>query len=180
MLQEELLKTYADMKEGLDEAPDSPIPFPVIKDDKMSVIGDVNKTDKNAHDFKIVFEFPVGAIEGEDKPIIREKEYKNVFISPQKRMDIVSIVCRMMPFFRKIMDEKGNITIEDYSTEEIVRLVGEHGNVFAHDMYDLVATVLGIDDEMKQFMQVGSVLPASSQIFKEYPDVINEAEAFFS
>lgn len=180
MLQEELLKTYADMKESLDSAPESPVPFPVVKDEKLSVIGDANETQINRHDFTITFKFPVGTVEGQTESIVRKKEFKNVFITPRKSMRVISIVCRMMPFFRKIVDDNGTSKIEKYSLEEIVGLIGEHGTVFSNDMYDLVAGVLDIDDDVVDFMEPDSVLNATAQIFREYPELINEAEAFFS
>lgn len=180
MLQDELLATYADMKESLDNAPESPVPFPVVKDEKLSVIGDANETQINKHDFQIRFKFPRGAIDGQTEDIVRTKEFKNIFIAPRKSMKVISIVCRMMPFFRKVIDDSGEARIEKYSLNEILELIGEHGDVFSNDMYELVASVLDIDEEMIDFMEPDSVLDATAQIFRNYPELLNEAESFFS
>lgn len=177
MKQEELFAVYEDIKEGIDKAPESPVPFPVVKDDKMSVIGDANETQINKHDFKIKFRLPEGVAEGEkvDGGVLKEIEYKDVFITPRQSGKVVSSLCRMLPFFRKIVD-KG---VADYTQEDIVEMLAEFGDDFVDDMYDLVAKTLKIDDALIDYMLPGSAVEATSQIIRNYPEIVNEAEAFF-
>lgn len=178
MQQDELLKAYEEIKEGIDKAPESPVPFPVIKDEKMSVIGDANETEINKHDFKITFRLPEGVAEGEkvEGGVLKEIEYKDVFITPRQSGKVVSSLCRMLPFFRKIVD-KG---VEDYSVDDIVEMLAEFGDDFVDDMYDLVGKVLKIDDALLDYMLPTSAVQATSQIITGYPEIVNEAEAFFS
>lgn len=175
MTQDELLQTYESVSQALDEAPNDPTPFPVIKDDKIHVVGDANETQINKRDFKIEFHFPEGLFEGEGD-VNKTVEYKNVFITPRQSGKVVASLCRMMPFFRQINGKD----IEHYSADEMVVLLGEYGHKFIDDMYDLVATVLNIDPALVDYMDVTSVMAATEKIFRDYPETINEAEAFFS
>lgn len=188
MQQEELFNVYNDLKEGINAAPESTVPFPVVKDNKMSVIGDANETQINQHDFKIIFRFPKSKeiyelvekkgwkAEEEEHALLVEAEYKDIFITPRQSGKVVSSVCRMLPFFRKIVD-KG---VEDYSVEDVVEMLAEFGDDFVDDMYDLVGKVLKIDSALLEYMIQTSAVQATSQIITGYPEIINEAEAFFS
>lgn len=175
MLQDELLKTYEEIDQAIEDAPESTVPFPVVKDEKLNVVGDANETQINKKDFKIKFKFPKGSISGKDEEVVKEVEYNNIFISPRRSIEVISIMCRMMPFFHKI----DGTDIEKYSRDEMMALVGEYGHVFARDMYDLVACVLGIDEKLYDFIEPVSAMQASVQIFREFPEVVNEAETFF-
>ena len=178
MQQDELLKAYEEIKEGIDKAPESPVPFPVIHDEKMSVIGDANETQINKHDFKIQFRLPEGVADGEkiDGGILKEVDYKDVFITPRQSGKVVSSLCRMLPFFRRIVD-KG---VADYTQEDIVQMLAEFGDDFVDDMYDLVGKTLKIDDALLDYMLPSSAVQATVKIVTEYPEIVNEAEAFFS
>lgn len=178
MQQEELLKAYEEMREGINNAPESSVPFPVVKDDKLSVIGDANETQINKHNFKITFRLPEGVSDGEktDGGVLKEVEYKDVFITPRQSGKVVSSLCRMMPFFRKIIDNG----VEEYTSEEIAGILAEFGDDFVDNMYDLVAKVLKIDDALIDYMTPGSVVTATAKILTDYPEIVNETEAFFS
>ena len=178
MQQEELLKAYDEMKEGIDNAPESPVPFPVVKDEKMSVIGDANETQINKHDFKILFRLPEGVSDGKkvDGGVIREVEYKDVFITPRQSGKVVSSLCRMLPYFRKMIGRE----IEEYTRDDIVELLAECGDDFVDNMYDLVGKTLQIDDALIDYMLPSSAIEATTKIIQEYPEIVNEAEAFFS
>lgn len=177
MNQEELLNTYDTMKDSLDAAPDSPTPFPLVKDDKMTVVGDANETQLNKHDFMIEFRFPEGVAGGRkvEGGVIKEVEYKDVFISPRQSGKVVSSLCKMLPFFRKIADNGP----QEYSREDVMEILGLYGDEFIDDMYDLVGKVLKIDENLLEYMTQKSAVAATIKIFQEYPEVLNEAEAFF-
>lgn len=179
MLQDELLKTYEDVKDGIDAAPDSPVPFPVIKDEKISVVGDANETQIKPHDFKIKFEFPKGTVEGveTERGVMKEIEYTNVWVTPRQRAKVVSSMCKMFPFYRKI-EERGGI--DEYTVDEYAQLLSENGDDYVDAMYELVAKTLGVAPELVEYMYFPSVTEATVRIFKEYPDIVNEAESFFS
>lgn len=178
MQQEELLRVYDEIKEGIDKAPESPVPFPVVKDEKLSVVGDANETQINKHDFTIQFRLPEGIVDGEkvDGGVLKEIEYKDVFITPRQSGKVVSALCRMLPFFRKIVD-KG---VSEYSKEDVIQMLAEFGDDFVDDMYDLVGKTLNIDNALIDYMLPSSAVQATVKIVTEYPEIVNEAEAFFS
>lgn len=178
MQQQELFKAYEEIKEGIDNAPNSNVPFPVVKDEKMSVIGDANETQINKHDFKILFRLPEGISDGEkvEGGVLKEVEYKDVFITPRQSGKVVSALCRMLPFFRKMID-KG---VGEYTHEDVVEMLAEFGDDFVDDMYDLVGKTLQIDDALIDYMMPASAVQATVKIVTEYPEIVNEAEAFFS
>ncbi len=178
MQQEDLLKAYNDIKEGIDAAPESPVPFPVVKDDKISVIGDANQTEINKHDFKILFRLPEGVVDGEktEGGVLKEIEYKDVFITPRQSGKVVSSLCKMLPFFRKLAGKE----VEEYTYDDIVTILAEYGDEFVDEMYNLVGKTLKIDDALLDYMVPGSAVSATYQIITSFPEIVNEAEAFFS
>lgn len=183
MLQDELLATYGELKESLDTAPESPVPFPVLKDEKMAVVGDANETQLNKHDFKIRFRLPEGVSDGEKVVggVVKEVEYKNVFITPRQSGKVVSAICRMLPFFRDITAEVGDEgEVKGYSYEEVMTMLATYGDEFIDDMYGIVSSVLKVDPALVDYMEMSSVIEACTKIFKDYPEVLNEAESFFS
>ena len=182
MNQEELLNGYEVIKEGIDKAPESSTPFPVVKDEKLSVIGDANETQINKHDFKITFRLPDGVVEGEkvDGGVLKEIEYKDVFVTPRQSGKVISSMCRMLPYFRKIVDSTKGKEAQSFSKEEIADILAEFGNEFVDTMYDLVGKTLQIDDALIDYMLPSSAMEATYKIITEYPEIVNEAEAFFS
>lgn len=183
MNQEQLLDAYKKMEESIDNAPESPTPFPVVKNEKLSVIGDANETQVNKHDFTIVFRLPEGVADGEKVPggVLKEVEYKDVFVAPRQSGKVVASLCRMLPFFRKIIDTAdGSKEGVSFTQDEVVEMLAEFGDDFVDDMYDLVGKFLKIDDALVDYMLPESAMKATLQILNEYPEIINEAEAFFS
>ena len=179
MNQEELLKGYEAIKEGLDNAVDSDTPFLVVKDEKASVIGDANKTEVNKHDFTIVFKLPEGVSDGQkvDGGVLKEVEYKNVFVAPRRATKVTSALCRLLPYFRKVAD---NGDVEDYTVAEVLQMIGEWDDELIDTMYYVVSTFLDVDERLVDYMQPSSVVKAMSQIVREYPEVMNESDVFFS
>ena len=179
MNQEELLKGYEEIKQGIDDATQSDTPFVISKDNKLSVVGDANKTEINSHDFKIVFRVPDGTTEGKKVSggVLTEVEYKDVFISPRRATKVTSAICRLLPYFRKVSE---NGDVEDYTIEEITQLVADWDDEIIDTMYHVVAVFLQVDDRLVDYMQPSSVLQALTQIIHNYPEVINESDVFFS
>lgn len=182
MRQEELLDIYATMEQGIDEAKESPTPYPIVKDEKLSVIGDANETQLNKHDFKIKFRLPEGVADGEkvEGGVLKEVDYKNVFITPRQSGKVIASLCRMLPFFRKIIDTADGKEGISFTQDEIVEMLAEFGDEFVDDMYDLVAKTLKIDDALIDYILPESAMSATIKIIQEYPEIVNEAEAFFS
>lgn len=179
MNQEELLKGYEEIKQGIDDATQSDTPFLISKDDKLSVVGDANKTEINSHDFKIVFKLPEGTTDGQkvNGGVLKEIEYKDVFVAPRRATKVTSAICKLMPYFRKVAE---NGDVEEYTPDEVINLIAEWDDEMIDTMYYVVATFLEVDDRLVDYMQPSSVLKALTQIVHNYPEVMNESDVFFS
>ena len=78
------------------------------------------------------------------------------------------------------MDTTNGKEAHSFTKEEIAEILAEFGDDFIDTMYDLVGTTLQIDSALVDYMIPSSVMDASLKIVKEYPEIVNEAEAFFS
>lgn len=63
--------------------------------------------------------------------------------------------------------------------DTLVRLYVNGGDQLQLGLYNLVATLLGIDDDLGAHMLPGSVIRAVMTIFTTYPELINESEVLF-
>lgn len=63
--------------------------------------------------------------------------------------------------------------------DTVVRLYVNGGDQLQLGLYNLVATLLGIDDDLGAHMLPGSVIRAVMTIFTTYPELINESEVLF-
>lgn len=168
LTQDELLK----MKDAVDRASESTIPFPIVKDNAVAVAGDPNKTELNKQDFTISFRIP----DGKGGYLSREVEYKDVYLTPRRALTASRLITSLMPLFRKT---KSDGTIDEYTDEEMIALVNSMDENVIDLMYKLVASVVGVNDELAEFMIPKSVLDAILKIFTVYPDLVNTGDAFF-
>lgn len=168
LTQEELLK----MKEAVDSASNSTIPFPIVKDNTVAVAGDPNKTELNKQDFTISFRIP----DGQGGYISKDVEYKDVYLTPRRALTASRLITSLMPLFR---NAKSDGTVGDYTEEEMIVLVNSLDENVIDLMYKLVASVIGVNDELVEFMIPRSVLDAILKILTVYPDLVNTGDAFF-
>ena len=170
LTQEDLLK----MREAANKASESSIPFPIVKDKSVAVVGDANRTELNKHDFTIVFRIPDPTDEsGYSTKVV---EYKDVYPKPRQASDIERLVTMLMPIMHKAKEDG---SIEDYTNEELIELARDL-NEGAYDlMYQLVTKVVGVHEELADYMTPKSVLDSVLKIFAVYPDMVNAGEAFF-
>lgn len=176
---EELLN----ISEKLKKTNEDETPFAVMKDNKISVVGDANKTEVKKNDYQIKFRMPKsmfaqppnGAREIGDFYAF-SVEYKDISITPRNDLKIVDAVMKIIPFFNKLK-ENGNV--EEMSHEEIISVYAHAGEEVHLAVYNLVATFLGISDQMGEYMLPFSVIGALSQIIDNHPEVFNEADVFF-
>lgn len=159
---------------GIKEAEKDDTPFLVASDDTLAVVGDANKTQLNKHDFEIVFRTPPEEPGGSYNNV--KKKFENVYITPRKETRVLRLITSMMPYFKGVTPEGEVRDLE--ADEKIMILQSVADEAFDH-MYDLVAFVLGIDEELKEYMTPVSVMKAALQIIEGYPEVINEADTFF-
>ena len=166
--QEKLLE----LREAKDKANESDIPFPIVKGDDIAVVGDANKTELNKHDFKLDFVIPDENGEYQRKTV----EYKDVFLKPRQAVTVQRVMTALMPLFFKV-GESGKV--EDLSDQEMLEVVKMYEGDVLDQIYHLVASVLGVDDRLVDYIDPTSVLEAYHQIMVAFPDLIKASESFF-
>ena len=163
---------YEQIDKGIEKAAESVVPFQVTQDDELAVVGDANATDINKHDFTIKFKIPLG----NGKYQVHEKEYKDVYLKPRHETRLVKLMTALLPYFRKVNGDGGVTRYEPDESATIQKMFSEE----IYDlMYDVVATVLGIDPDLKDYMMQSSVITAAVQIIKMFPELVNESDTFF-
>lgn len=166
------MEEYNKIKTLLDEAEKDDTPYPSIKEEAIEVVGDANKTERNAHDFSITF--IVLTEEGKKQSV---QEYKDVYITPRRSTAIIPSMVELLPIFYKIGDDG---SVGDYTSREATEILKMMSPVTWDYLYDTVGAILGIPEEQREFMAPGSVLKAFLQFLREYPETVNEAFDFFS
>ena len=162
------LKEYNEISEALDKAEEDTTPFMVVTDQDLNVVGDANKTEINKHDYIVNFRvFKAGKYEWV------EKEFKDVYITPRNDVKVSRMLTQLMPFFKKTEDGK----VKKFTNEEILDILTQ--DALLDTMYDTVAAILNIPDSLKDYMAPESVIQAVTQIIKDYPEAVNEADTFF-
>lgn len=168
---------YDALLEAIDKAQESTRPFTVVKGDTLAVVGDANDTKLNKYSYEIKFEKPAYDDEGNLTGKTSEtKTYKNVFITPRQQSRVVKILTMILPYFRKV-NEDGSI--DEYTPYELGEIFATMDEEIYDLMYDLVAYVLHVPQEDKDYMSFPSVIGAALKILTEFPEVVNEAESFF-
>lgn len=169
-------KDYEKIDNAIEKAQESVVPFPVVDGDALTVIGDANATEINKHDFKMRFRVPAKRDDGTTEYIRREKEYTDVFIKPRHDSKIVEMIAKLMPFFKKIREDGG---IEAMTMDEKREVIRQMDREIMDLLYDVTTMVLGIDEELKEYMLPLDVVRAATQIIELYPETVNEADTFF-
>lgn len=164
-------KIYERIDEGIEQASKSVVPFQVTKDDELAVVGDANATELNKHDFKITFKVPT-----ETGYQVYEKDFNGIYLKPRHETRLVKFMTALLPYYRKVTDEGGVVRYVPQEQENLRQLFSEE----IYDiMYDIVATVLDIDPQLKDYMTQASVAKATVKIIEMYPELVNESDTFF-
>lgn len=168
----------------LDNAQKDDTPFLAVSDGKASVIGNPTKTEKKVTDYKILFGLPP---EWRDRignaKIIRETEdeitveatFKKVFIPGRYRMDVVTAVTGVLPFLRKTAP---NGEVQEFTIDEYSDIVNSLNREVMSALYDVIKTVLRLDDDIADCMLPMSAIVTALQMFESMPDALNEADLF--
>lgn len=168
---------YDALLEAINKAQESTRPFTVVKGDNLAVVGDANDTQLHKFEYEITFKKPTFDEEGNLVGKTTEtKTYKNVFIAPRQQSRVVKILTMILPYFHKV-NEDGSLS--NYTTLELAEIFANFDESIYDMMYELVAYVLHIPQEEKDYMVWSSVVGASVRICVEFPEVVNEAESFF-
>ena len=176
---EQLMK----INQSIKKAEEDTTPYPVVVDGKVHVVGDANKTENKKRDYTIRFRFPKEYAEYFDEVketignyIIVEVEYKDVYISPRSDMKILAAISKIFPYVKKL-NEDGSI--EEMTDEELLDVCLEMPDEIEDAMYILCASILRVDESMRDWMLATSVYAFVSQFIDDFPEVANEADAFF-
>lgn len=164
---------YREIDEAIDKAQESVVPFPVQTEDELSVVGDANRTELNKHDFTITFLVPQ-----QGKWHKYTKEFKGVYISPRHDPSINKTMTALLPYFRKARMDGSVVNFTDAEKVEISKEISQNQELY-DIMRDLVAVVLDIDPELKDYMTSESVMRSVLNIILQYPEMVNEADTFF-
>lgn len=167
-----------DIKTKLDKAQEDETPFLAINEDKLHVIGDPNRIQRKKFEYDLKFRFPKdiecdGKIVGNYKIVTRH--YKNVTINPQNDLRIVEAIIQIEPFFRDA--KEGQVT--DYTPEDLRNVVTSMSQEVITGMYNIVAGMLDIKPELTKYMIPFSMIEVFEQLIVDFPEVFNEADAFF-
>lgn len=163
-----------DIRDALNSDEGENVPFAVVKDQNIAVFGDVNETAIQKRDYTIQFQFPVETSDGVQYKY-HEKVYKDVFIKPIQQTKVVRLLAQLYPYFKTVVDGE----VKELSDEALINIVASMEDRVIDTMYTLVAQVLGIDEELKDYMMGGSVITAAIQLIKSNPSAKREAAAFF-
>lgn len=164
-----------DIHEALNSAEEDTTPFVAVQDDTIAVFGDANKTQVKKLDYSIDFRVPIITESGME---IKEhtQVYKNVFVKPRQEMGAIRLIAQLYPYFKQVVDGEPR----DMTKDEIIAVVGSMEDKVVNTMYDLVAHILGVDDELKDYMDGISVIVAATQIMRSNPSTLNAASTFFT
>lgn len=160
------------LKEARDKAMEDTTPFPVMKDGDLAVVGDANKTEINKHNFVVTFVVP------DENGVYqkRDVEYKDVYLKPRQAVTVQRLMTALQPLFYKI-EENGDLT--DLSDEEMLEVARLYEGNVIDQIYHLVGVVLGINEELLDFMDPVSALESYHKIMLMFPDMMKASDSFF-
>lgn len=175
------------LSDSMQKAKDDPTPFALVNNDVINVIGDPNKTETVKNDYVMAFRVPKTFYEekgftdsaediGEFKSFTRH--YKDVTITGFTDLKIMSAMLKLQPFFMKAKeDNNGSLEYRDKTDMIHVMAVASQDIILA--MYNVAAALLGIDDELGQFMYPAFVMKTLNTLFESHPEMLNEVDGFF-
>lgn len=174
------IQEYNRIDEAFKEAEKDDTPFLLATEDELAVVGDANKTKVNAHDFIIKFRVPQEQEDGSVKYAVISKEFKKAYITPRQDAHIVRALTILLAYYRDVKEnELGEMSISDLTAEKKREIALNMGDEIVDAMYDVTATFLGIDNELKDYMLQSSVMDATAQIITNFAEAANEADTFF-
>lgn len=167
----------------LEAAQEDDTPFLVVTDDEMTVAGDPNKTGNKKHSYEITFRYPA-SMKSRFKDGYREEgpfiyvpvTFDEITLTPRDDIEVVRAIVAMQPFVKK-MQENGNV--DEYTEEEQAEVIRYFSKDVEDAFYNLVKVFLGVPSDMVDYMQLDSVINTVCQLITDFPEVFNEADAFF-
>ncbi|MGL4695178.1 hypothetical protein [Enterococcus larvae] len=158
-------------------------PFAVVKEQEISVIGDANKTEVKTDTYSIKFRMPMAMFD--EKPegakevgqaYVFSVDFESVTITPRSDLKVIDAIMKIMPFFNELTDGG---EVQEFTKNELISVFVSAGDEVHLAIYNLVATFLGIDDQMGEYMMPFSVIESLNKLIDNHPEVFNEADVFF-
>ena len=176
---------FEEIKRRFDEAENDDTPYAIVANDEIGIVGDPDKTEQKKGEYTIRFGFPNTPEWREHidpKEIFKETEnyigvektFKNVFISPRRHSIVISAFTELYAFFNYITDDG---EIRELTEEEIpmaLQMLDE--NIDA--VYKAVASVIGIDADIAEWMFQTDATTALLKMIKDFPEIVNETDFF--
>lgn len=188
MNQKEFMNTkngIIDIHNAMKEAEKDDTPFPVVTDDGLKVVGDANKTENKARDYKVTFRFPKEMIpESMAGQVTKEVgnyryveiEYNDVHVTPRHDLKILASIMDILPLFRELQED-GNV--KERSLEDLLGIIRRVPQETIDSMYTLVASFLDVDEDIAEYMTPTDVMSRIADFIRDFPEVFNEADVFF-
>lgn len=179
-LQSELEKKAPEISEAIETADETSKPYLVPTKDTLNVVGDATKIEVAPKDYTLEFRFPIEyakKLNGEIRNgmCVKEIDFKNVFPKPINQMTHIQMLIKLFPFFREIRDGE----VETPTKEQLREMIMSFTQEIVDIMYEFVASVLEIDDSLKDNISPMSVIMTTLAIMKDFPELTAEADAFF-
>lgn len=177
--QEDFLKLKAEM----DKAEADTTPYIAVIGDETAVVGDPNNTEVKKQDYTATFLIPKSmapifpqATDVGSGYLKFDMEYKDIFVDARNNMKYTTKMAQLLPFYKKLEDS-GDVS--DMTPEEMFELFGKMEDYVVDAIYDLVKTVLKVDESIIGYMTPGSAIRIASSIIHDFPNVLNQADLFF-
>lgn len=181
MTQDEFLK----LNESLVKVEDDTTPYAVVTNNEIAVIGDAGKTEPKVHDYTIELRFPRrmedqihGITDKTDNFVFTNIEFKDVTITPQDDMKVVLAITKMLPFFLQARDD-GTLDRINEGETNIRELLEMAEDELIDALYNVVATMLKVDEKIVPYMLPVSVFETVGQLIEDFPEAFAEADGFF-
>lgn len=164
-------------------------PYIGMVDGKVNINGDPNKTEIKPADYEVLFAFPsndffrrrvetIGDdIVGEQGGfIIVKRVYKGIYLTPRKMSDAVTAGAVIESFLNKVTVD-GEVKAMSY--EEMKDVIVDNFTELKDSAYDLVASVLRIDEAEAEWMLPMNAVTNAISIATNNPALMNESNFFF-
>ena len=175
-----------EIRDEMKEAQKDDTPFPLITQDGMKVIGDVNQTETKKYSYTVRFRFTkdrAKALGFTDDDIsktignfvIVSHTFEDVSIQARRDLELVSAISHIYPYFYKLNEDK---KLEERTDDELAKIAVELAKDIGDDLYDLAASLLDLNDEFRDSMLWNDVIALCKRLPLDFPEVINETEGF--
>lgn len=182
MSEKDLLK----ITEAMKEAEKDETPFQVTDGGDMNVVGDPNKIERKSVDISILFRFPAqflgdmkdsATMVANGKYGLVEMEYKNISISAEMDLPLVSELMVLEPFLVEVFKD-GNAEYRD--EEALAAIVKDNiaNRKILSAIYNFVGIIAGVNEDLVPYMYYESVFEAFIKIITEFPEILNETYFF--